>query len=150
MSESEKAQIPKKMGYEEFFEVVVGKASALEKEINKKSEELTEWLLNELRKYAVDNDLPVPKWIPDKYPARGKPITAEKTEKTEPNDIEYEQVAIKVPKTIMEFLRKTDIDEGPAAWIEGQIREDVKAALDVAQPELWIKAFNLGPALKEE
>ena len=67
----------------------------------------------------------------------------EKKEISKPNDIQtYEQVAIKMPKTIIEILRKTDINEGPAAWIKNQIREDVKAALDVAQPELWIKAFQ--------
>ena len=71
INENEK-ESPRKMNYEEFFEVFVGKAARMENEINKKFEELTEWLLKELQEYAVDNNLPIPQGVLDKNIAQGE------------------------------------------------------------------------------
>ncbi len=65
-SETEKTQAPGKMNYEEFSETVVKKTSAMVDEIQKKTNEVADYLLDELARYAVDNNLPIPQWILDK------------------------------------------------------------------------------------
>jgi hypothetical protein len=59
----------------------------------------------------------------------------------------YESVTIKVPKLIMEFLRKTDVDNiGAEAWIEERLIESVRSYLDSGvEAEELAAWFNLGP-----
>jgi len=190
---------------EEFFEVIVGKTAGISNEIHKKADDLTEYLLDELEKYAVDNNLPIPQWIIDKQQKQDEkalaamcpsgcgtelvkhkfvnvfdekgavslkdveedlycskcgirwiaeqhnPLNIKEAEKTEPNTpIEFESVTVKVPKPIMDFLRKTDIDnEGPEAWIEWQIVESVRAYLECEHTEEWVTVFKLGPVFRK-
>ena len=42
--------------------------------------------------------------------------------------IEFEQVTIKLPKLIMEYLQKTE--EDPIGWIESNIVHEVRAELE--------------------
>lgn len=87
------------------------------------------------------------RWIAEQYSS----LNTEKAEKTEPNvPIEFEQVTIKVPKPIMEFLRKTDCDNiGPEAWIEETIVDSVRAYFDAVEAEELVDWFKLGPVFYE-
>ena len=60
--------------------------------------------------------------------------------------IEYEQVTIRVPRLVMEFLRKTEGDA--AEWIEYTVCDIARAQLEGMTPEEWIQQFNLGPVFK--
>ncbi len=73
------------------------------------------------------------------------------TEKTETSvPIEFEQVTIKVPKPVMEFLRQTDCDnQGPEAWIEWHVVDAVRAYLDAVKADELRDWFNLGPTFSK-
>jgi hypothetical protein len=67
--------------------------------------------------------------------------------------IEFEQVTVKIPKTIMEFLRKTECsNKGPEAviaLIEWHIVSGVRAGIDSVEPDEVKKWFKLDPAFSE-
>lgn len=93
------------------------------------------------------------RWIPEQHvPLKTgedeKTKNAKKPETATP--VEYEQVTIKVPKLILEFLRKTDPDnEGPTAWIEQTVVDDVRAQIEGADSLDWASCFGLGPVFRE-
>ena len=55
--------------------------------------------------------------------------------------IELEEVTIKVPKLVLDFLRKTE--EDPVRWIEYTIVDNVRAEVEGMFPDDWMKLFNL-------
>lgn len=60
--------------------------------------------------------------------------------------VEFEQVTVKVPRLVMEFLRKT---EGNAVeWIEYTVVDVARAQLEGMTPEEWIEQFKLGHVFK--
>lgn len=61
--------------------------------------------------------------------------------------IEYEQVTVKVPKLIMDYLRKTEDD--PKVWLEETVVDSVRAELEGMTGKEWIEHFKLGPVFKE-
>ena len=78
-------------------------------------------------------------WLPE------TPIEEDKIQ-----SIQYEQVTVKVPKPIMEFLRKTDCDNvGPESWIESAIVEDVRSYLEFVEAKELADWFKLSPVFVE-
>jgi hypothetical protein len=61
--------------------------------------------------------------------------------------IEVEEVAVKLPKRVMDFLRLTE--ENPIAWIECKIVEVTLSDTDCMSQKDWVEAFHLGPPFKE-
>ena len=55
--------------------------------------------------------------------------------------IELEEVTIKVPKLVLDFLRKTEEDS--VRWIEYTIVDNVRAEVEGMFPDDWMKLFNL-------
>jgi hypothetical protein len=68
-------------------------------------------------------------------------------EKTIAPSIEYENVTIKVPKLIMDFLRKTE--DNPINWLEYTIVENVSAEIESMRPQRWADLFQLTPVFKK-
>ena len=77
-------------------------------------------------------------------------IKVEDNGKNLPITLEFEQVTIKVPKLIMDFLRQTDVDnKGPADWIETKVVEAVQSYLEAVEPPELRDWFKLGPVFKK-
>jgi hypothetical protein len=74
---------------------------------------------------------------------RQQPRHAEKTE------IEYEIVSLRVPKQIMDVLRKLPAyPPNPVEWLEYAVVDMVRADLEAASGEELINWFDLGPIFK--
>jgi hypothetical protein len=57
--------------------------------------------------------------------------------------IEFEQVTIKVPRLVLDFLRKTEDDA--VEWIEYTVVDNVRAEIEGMTWEEWASLFNLEP-----
>lgn len=66
---------------------------------------------------------------------------------TETKPVEYEQVTVKVPKLIMDFLRKTEGD--PVESIEFTIVDGVRADIEGMTSEAWAEVFSLNKVFYE-
>jgi hypothetical protein len=77
-------------------------------------------------------------------------VESKETKKPETNEpLECEEITIKLPKLIMDFLRYTDIDNvGPADWIEERVVDAVKGYLGVVEPNEIRDWFKLGPVFE--
>jgi hypothetical protein len=62
-------------------------------------------------------------------------------------EIEFETVTVKVPKIVMDFLRKTE--ENATEWIESTVVENVAAEIEGMKPQEWADLFSLTPVFKE-
>jgi hypothetical protein len=61
--------------------------------------------------------------------------------------IEYETITVKVPKLIMDFLRKTE--EDPIKTIESNIVDDIRSQLEAWEAKEWIQFSGLRPVFVE-
>jgi hypothetical protein len=110
MPEIEKTQTPVKMSFDEFFEVIVKKSDSMARDIHKKMDEYDEFLLDELQKYAVDESLPIPKWLLGKIQkenSKGTPAPPGSEKQTsETGQTVDVTLKIPIPKDYLVYLQK--------------------------------------------
>jgi hypothetical protein len=69
--------------------------------------------------------------------------------------IEYEQITVKVPKTVMNYLKATNKgdaevpDWNPTKWIERAIVDQARAECEGLDSKQWADAFGLTPIFWE-
>jgi hypothetical protein len=64
--------------------------------------------------------------------------------------IEFEEVTLKIPKPIMEFLRNTPSLYGPAIdFLEYIIVDEIRANIEATSGEEIIESQGLGPVFRE-
>jgi hypothetical protein len=131
-----KTEPKQKMSFNEYFENVVGKVSKTKEEIQAKEEELKEFLLGIIEKYAV---------VPEDSEKRKNVKLETSTEK-----IKHETVTIQVPKVLMNFIRNIvpTIAKTPKQYLEESIILSVCADLDTQDffkpnPMELVKRYHL-------
>lgn len=63
------------------------------------------------------------------------------------SEIEFESVTVKVPKPVMEFLRKTESD--PIEALEYTIVESTRSYIDAIDPDVVVNLFGLNTVFAE-
>ena len=80
------------------------------------------------------------RWIAEQH----NPLKTKEAEKTESNrPIEFEQVTVKVPKLVMDFLRKTE--SNPVEALEFTIVDNARAEIEGRDSLEWADIFQLKP-----
>jgi hypothetical protein len=75
----------------------------------------------------------------------------EKAETEKKVEIEFEEITLRIPKKLMEFLRKTPGGYGPSpvAYLEHSIVDVIRSDLEALSGEEIIEWNGLGPVFRE-
>ena len=72
-------------------------------------------------------------------------IVKKEHKRIQKEQLELEEVTVKLPKAIMDFYRKVAADD-PISSLEYDIVDNIRAEIDAMDADNWIKVFNLGPS----